>query len=187
MSPPKTTTKKPKTTTKKPKTTTTHKATTTKKPKTTTSHKPTTTKKPTTTTPKPKPIKKITAGSETHRELKKDQASLVRGITVEVPVTVTRDDNTTDKQTLRCAYRMEPNPHDNPKYNKNQLAFYGAAGKALGKYVTDNGKLPKPKGNNDPAFSFEWYNVKYTVDSWEQGIGHGYKAKLSPDGQEFEI
>ncbi|MFI9228436.1 hypothetical protein [Streptomyces rimosus] len=88
----------PKTTTKKPKTTTTRKATTTKKPKTTTSHKPMTTKKPT-TTPKPKPIKKVTAGSETSRELKKDQGPLVRGITAEVPVTVTKDDKITDKQT----------------------------------------------------------------------------------------
>ncbi len=88
----------PKTTTKKLKTTTTRKATTTKKPKTTTSHKPTTTKKPTTTL-KPKPIKKATAGSETSRELKKDQGPLVRGITAEVPVTLTRDDKTTDKQT----------------------------------------------------------------------------------------
>ncbi|MFB1047338.1 hypothetical protein [Streptomyces chrestomyceticus] len=119
--------------------------------------------------------------------MRKDQASLVRGIAVEVPVTVTRDDNTTDKQTLRCAYRMEPNPHDNPKYNKNQLAFYGAAGKALGDYVADNGKLPKPKGTNKPAFAYKWYEVTYTVAWWEQGIGSGYKAKLSPEGEEFEI
>lgn len=45
----------------------------------------------------------------------------------------------------RAAYEIDPNPHDNRKYNKGQAKFYGALGEALAESFleAEPNKFPK--------------------------------------------
>ncbi|MBY8858544.1 hypothetical protein K7711_18845 [Nocardia sp. CA2R105] len=131
------------------------------------------------------PIAKVAidAGYPVGQELKSRGQSLVRGIKVVVQVSVTRTDGPKkpERQQLRGTYKPDPNPHDNPAYNKKgaQARFYDAAAEAASQFLT-TAPYALVAINE---LQFYWEGQTYRAERWD-GSPRSYKNKWQVDGPE---
>ncbi|MBT2511709.1 hypothetical protein J7I98_39230 [Streptomyces sp. ISL-98] len=102
-----------------------------------------------------------------------------RGIKFVLPVEVWRKGaKTAEGQTLQCVYRFEPDPHVEPKYNKDQEEFYRIAATELAGYVAGHNRLPEPTD----GFTVVFGNTTFTLTPMQHPIGRGFKIQTAPDG-----
>ncbi|MES9807525.1 hypothetical protein [Streptomyces cinereoruber] len=131
----------------------------------------------------PAPIVKVRPGpyknSIKDLEVKDGANSKHRGIKLALPVDVLRKGaKEPEQQTLQCVYRFEPDPHEEPKYNKQQEAFYQNAAACLVANVTQHGKLPEVSDKFEVVFA----KTTFILTAMQHPIGHGFKMKTAPDG-----